>query len=83
MSQKIKHPFRKKWGQNFLINNSIIEQIINSLELKTSDNILEIGPGDGALTNKLITKISHLYGVEIDPLLIKKLNIESKDKTPF
>ena len=37
------------------------------------DEILEIGPGEGALTDKLIKKTNYLYGVEIDPLLIKKL----------
>ena len=79
----MQHPFRKKWGQNFLINKSMILNIIDCLDLKISDKVLEIGPGDGALTNELIKKIDYLYGVEIDPLLIKKLKEKAFTNTIF
>ena len=72
----ITHPFRKKWGQNFLRDPNIITKIIGTLEPDKNDNILEIGPGDGALTDILSKRGGHIYTVEIDPLLIKHL----KDK---
>ena len=79
----MKHPFRKKWGQNFLINETIISNIIDCLNLKKTDEILEIGPGEGALTNKLIKKTNYLYGIEIDPLLIKKLKNKAFSNATF
>ena len=69
----ITHPFRKKWGQNFLRDPNIITKIIDSLEPDKNDDILEIGPGDGALTDILINRVGHIHTVEIDPLLIKHL----------
>ena len=73
------HPFRKKWGQNFLRDPNTITKIINFLQPCTSDNILEIGPGDGALTNQLSKQIDHIHVVEIDPLLVTQLE---KNKYP-
>ena len=73
------HPFRKKWGQNFLRDPNTISKIINCLQPYTSDNILEIGPGDGALTNQLSKQIDHIHVVEIDPLLVTQLE---KNKYP-
>ena len=67
------HPFRKKWGQNFLRDPNTITKIINFLQPWTSDSILEIGPGDGALTNQLSKQIDHIHVVEIDPLLVTQL----------
>ena len=72
----VKHPFRKKWGQNFLRDPNIIRKIIRCLNPDKNDVILEIGLGDGALTDKLYGHVHHIHGVEIDPLLIKRL----KDK---
>ena len=73
------HPFRKKWGQNFLRDPNTITKIINCLQPYISDNILEIGPGDGALTNQLSKQIDHIHAVEIDPLLVTQLE---KNKYP-
>ena len=69
----VNHPFRKKWGQNFLRDPNIIRNIINCLKPDKNDEILEIGPGDGSLTDELHGQVHHIHGVEIDPLLIKKL----------
>lgn len=68
------HPFRKKWGQNFIRDPNTITKIINLLECDTNDTILEIGPGDGVLTDKLSKMADHIHAVEIDPLLIKHLS---------
>ena len=47
---------KKIYGQNFLINKSIVKEIIEAADIKTSDEILEIGPGDGILTKEIIHK---------------------------
>ena len=69
----MKHPFRKKWGQHFLRDPNLITKIINCLESNNNDIILEIGPGDGALTDQLYQQVHHIHAVEIDPLLIDHL----------
>ena len=73
MLNNTSHPFRKKWGQNFLRDSNIIEKIISSLKPDKQDHILEVGPGDGALTHSLYSKVCKIYAVEIDPLLIQYL----------
>ena len=49
----MKHPFRKKWGQNFLVDNNLLKKIAHSINPKPDNCILEIGPGEGALTEKI------------------------------
>ncbi len=64
---------RKKYGQNFLIDKNIINKIINLINYNKI-NILEIGPGDGKLTNKIINKKpKNLDLVEIDKDLVDGL----------
>ena len=64
----------KKFSQNFLIDGNILNKI-SDLIPKENLNILEIGPGDGKLTDKIIYKNpKNLTLVEIDKDLIKKLN---------
>ena len=50
---------KKSLGQNFLIDKNIIKKIINLTEFKNK-NIIEIGPGKGALTNEILIKILNL-----------------------
>jgi 16S rRNA (adenine1518-N6/adenine1519-N6)-dimethyltransferase len=65
----------KRYGQNFLVNNNIINNIIRSLGNIQDKNILEIGPGIGALTNDLLkTNIKSLFVVEIDKKILPILN---------
>ena len=47
------HPFRKKWGQNFLVDNNLLKKIANTINPQSDDSILEIGPGEGALSEKI------------------------------
>lgn len=56
----------KSLGQNFLINKEIVSKIIDLLEIKDDDVILEIGPGTGALTKKLLESGSKIFAVEKD-----------------
>ena len=53
-------------GQNFLISPAVIERIISAIVIKKNDNLLEIGPGRGAITLPILEKVGKLYAVEID-----------------
>ena len=71
------HIFRKKWGQNFLMDSNLLDRIVRTVEPQENDNFLEIGPGDGSLTELIFPKVKQMVVVEIDPLLIKHLSIRS------
>jgi 16S rRNA (adenine1518-N6/adenine1519-N6)-dimethyltransferase len=58
-------PF-KGWGQNFLIDKSVLKKIIDSASLKKSDIVLEIGPGIGTLTQELAKKTKKVIAIEKD-----------------
>ena len=75
--KKNSHPFRKKWGQNFLTDSNLLDRIVRTVKPQENDNFLEIGPGDGSLTELIFPKVNQMVVVEIDPLLIKHLSIRS------
>ncbi len=64
---------RKQFGQHWLKDEEILERIIMAAELTKSDRVLEIGPGTGSLTSRLLSMVSALVSVEIDRDLCKKL----------
>ena len=65
---------KKKYGQNFLINKDIIKKILTDIKIN-SQNILEIGPGNLALTKPIIDKMPNRYiGIEIDQDFKSKIN---------
>lgn len=64
-----KHNFKKKFGQNFLNNELILDKIINLFEVDKNSKIIEVGPGSGALTKKLLTKDVNVTAFEIDESL--------------
>jgi len=70
------HNPRKRFGQNFLVDQQIITQIINEIYPKKGDRIIEIGPGLGALTRPLLQVLDHLDVVEIDRDIVAKLEKE-------
>ncbi len=51
----MKEFFKKSLGQNFLIDKNVIRKIVNLVDIKKK-NVIEIGPGDGALTDEIIKK---------------------------
>ena len=66
---------KKKFGQNFLRNKEIINEIINIADIDENSIIYEIGPGDGALTKEIINKNPKKFlSVEIDLSLKNQLN---------
>ena len=66
----------KKLGQNFLINKNILNKIVKAGELSEKDNILEIGPGFGVLTQELLKYTDNLVVVEKDKKLYSRLKIQ-------
>lgn len=61
-----KHNFKKKYGQNFLNDNELLDKIASSFNPEKNGKILEIGPGAGALTKKLIKYGNNVTSFEID-----------------
>lgn len=68
------HNPRKRFGQNFLVDQHIIAQIVAEIYPQKSDRIIEIGPGLGALTRPLLQALDHLHVIEIDRDIVSKLN---------
>ena len=73
MSNKAGHQARKRFGQNFLHDPGVIEQIIRAIHPKPEDAIVEIGPGLGALTEEILAVNPRLQVVELDRDLIPVL----------
>ena len=67
------HKAKKKFGQNFLVDERIIADIISAIRPEPSDNMVEIGPGLGALTRPLLNILERLHVVEIDRDIIARL----------
>ena len=65
---------RKRFGQNFLQDGMVIEQILNAINPQENDVIAEIGPGHGALTLPLLARVNKLTAIEIDRDLVEQLN---------
>ncbi len=57
---------KKRFGQNFLVDENILRSIANSLHLQPMDVVIEIGPGTGSLTKYLLPHVAHLVVVELD-----------------
>lgn len=64
----------KNLGQNFLVSNDAINQIVNSGEIEKDDLIIEIGPGLGTLTKELLEKAKKVICVELDNKMVEILN---------
>jgi 16S rRNA (adenine1518-N6/adenine1519-N6)-dimethyltransferase len=71
---------KKKWGQNFLRNRGAVEKIVAAVEPEPGDVIIEIGPGEGVLTEKLINLGHRIIAIEIDPDLERRLRAKFRDK---
>ena len=68
--QKYNFNFQKKFGQNFLIDTTVLDRIISSAEITKEDCVLEIGPGIGTMTQYLAESAREVVAVEIDKVLI-------------
>ena len=68
--QKTNFRFKKQFGQNFLIDSSVLKNILDYSEINKEDLVLEIGPGIGTLTEALCEKAGFVIAIEIDDNLI-------------
>lgn len=64
----------KSLGQNFLINDEVINETVNSANITEDDLIIEIGPGLGILTEKMLEKAKKVIAIELDNRMVKILN---------
>jgi 16S rRNA (adenine1518-N6/adenine1519-N6)-dimethyltransferase len=71
---------KKKWGQNFLRNAGAVRRIVEALEPRLDELILEIGPGEGVLTRELDRLPNEVTAIEIDPDLAERLHSEFGDR---
>ena len=76
----MKHIAKKKFGQNFLKDTSIINAIIQSINPLPDDLLIEIGPGLGALTKPLLEKTNHLLAIEVDRDIVAWMENEYSKK---
>ena len=67
------HKARKRFGQNFLIDQGVIHGIVDAVNPRPGEAVVEIGPGLGALTQPLLERAGHLHVVELDRDLIARL----------
>ena len=73
----------KRFGQNFLIDDNILENIVEVSNISKSDLVIEIGPGLGNLTEYIIDKAGYMLLVEIDNKMIQILNDRFKEKDNY
>ena len=75
---------KKRFGQHWLVNKKILNKIKEVADLNEDDFILEIGPGKGALTSKLLdSRIRKLHAIELDRDLIDFLNVKFRNNEKF
>lgn len=67
------HQARKRFGQNFLADPHYVQRIVDAIDPRPGDNLVEIGPGLAALTGSLIERAGHIRAVEIDRDLAARL----------
>ena len=71
----MKHIARKRFGQHFLTDRNIIENIVQAISPKPGDKMVEIGPGLAALTQPLVERLGHLTVIELDRDLAAQLRV--------
>lgn len=80
--EQTKHRARKRFGQNFLTDTHVIKRIISAIHPLAADNLVEIGPGKGALTTELLQPLDQLNVIELDrdliPLLKQQFSASNK-----
>lgn len=75
--------FTKSLGQNFLVDPTVVRDIIAGSGITKADHVIEIGPGVGSLTRALLKAAGHVTAIEIDDKLIPILEAELKDHDNF
>ncbi len=81
--KKYNFKFSKSLGQNFLIDDSVLTDIVEGAEVNSEDLVIEIGPGVGSLTAKLLCKAKRVVSIELDNDLIPILETELGEEPNF
>lgn len=79
----MKHIPRKRFGQNFLTDQNVLSEIIRVIAPAAGDTMVEIGPGQGAMTALLLAHLSRLHVVELDRDLVAMLQNSVPTSSPF
>jgi 16S rRNA (adenine1518-N6/adenine1519-N6)-dimethyltransferase len=74
----VKHTARKRFGQHFLTDGSVIDAIVDAIDPKPGEALVEIGPGLGAMTDPLIARCGRLTVIELDRDLAQRLRQRSE-----
>ena len=74
---------KKSLGQNFLHDDGLIRRIVGALDLSEGDTVIEIGPGRGALTNKLLETGANVLAIEIDREFVPGLRTQFQFQKNF
>jgi 16S rRNA (adenine1518-N6/adenine1519-N6)-dimethyltransferase len=69
----LNHRPRKRFGQNFLHDPGIIQRIVQAIAPRPGDNLVEIGPGQGAITTELLSLVGRMHAIELDRDLVGPL----------
>lgn len=77
------HNFKKNFGQNFLRNFKFARKLVDTLDISQEDTVLEIGPGDGMVTELLLERSKKVICIEIDYDLIANLIRRFNEKSNF
>lgn len=67
------HRPRKRFGQNFLHDPGVIRRIVQAIAPRVGDNLVEIGPGQGAITTELLPLVGRMHAIELDRDLVQPL----------
>ncbi|MES9971501.1 MAG: 16S rRNA (adenine(1518)-N(6)/adenine(1519)-N(6))-dimethyltransferase RsmA [Candidatus Thiodiazotropha sp.] len=73
MNSPLNHRPRKRFGQNFLHDPGIIQRIVQTIAPQPGENLVEIGPGQGAITTELLTLVGKMHAIELDRDLVLPL----------
>jgi 16S rRNA (adenine1518-N6/adenine1519-N6)-dimethyltransferase len=73
----MKHVAKKRFGQNFLTDHTVLYGIMQAVMPQPADAMVEIGPGLGAMTRMLLQSLTHLHVVELDRDLVKRLEAQA------
>jgi 16S rRNA (adenine1518-N6/adenine1519-N6)-dimethyltransferase len=79
-TSKIEIEPKKSLGQNFLVDENIARKIVSSMKISPDDVVVEIGPGQGALTKYILGSVSKLFAIEIDKRASEKLMTDFPSK---
>ncbi|GFZ34124.1 ribosomal RNA small subunit methyltransferase A [Clostridium zeae] len=81
--KKYNFKFTKSLGQNFLVDDSVLQDIVDGAEITEDDLVIEIGPGVGTLTAELLKKAKKVIAIELDDELVPILQNELGDNPKF